>query len=187
MPNTKLSGLDADTNPEPEDLLYVVINPGGTPAEKKVTIQDVVDSAVSVRSIVKQADESKSEDVVMAADDELKISVPSAGAYSFTANIYFIEGIAGALRYDFNFGAGGYNKDPWNPDVSSLMTATLGEDTAVPVVVGSSTLIRSIEVHGFFVAGGVGTFQFRWRQGASTVDPTVVKAGSSLTLRGNPA
>ena len=39
---TDLTGLTADTSPTGDDLVYTVNDPGGTPAKRKVTLQDAV-------------------------------------------------------------------------------------------------------------------------------------------------
>ena len=40
--DSKLTGLTADTTPTTDDLVYTVNSPGGTPADRKVTIGDII-------------------------------------------------------------------------------------------------------------------------------------------------
>lgn len=57
MADSKLTELTEDTNPTVDDLLYVVNDPGGTPGEKKVTIENLL-SLCTPGSFVDRGDPS---------------------------------------------------------------------------------------------------------------------------------
>ena len=50
MADKKLTALTEDTSPTTDDIVYVVNNPGGTPAEKKVTLANLLNGMLGIRS-----------------------------------------------------------------------------------------------------------------------------------------
>ena len=50
MADKKLTALTEDTSPTTDDIVYVVNNPGGTPAAKKVTLANLLTGMLGIRS-----------------------------------------------------------------------------------------------------------------------------------------
>jgi len=50
MADAKLTALAESTTPVPTDIVYVVVTPGGTPAEKKVTLSNLFDGMKGIKS-----------------------------------------------------------------------------------------------------------------------------------------
>lgn len=48
MADTKVSALTADTSPTVDDLLYIVDDPGGTPASRKVTVANLFSAPFNI-------------------------------------------------------------------------------------------------------------------------------------------
>jgi len=50
MADTKLADLTEDTTPTTDDIVYVVNSPGGTPADRKVTLANLLSGMKGIKS-----------------------------------------------------------------------------------------------------------------------------------------
>lgn len=135
---------------------------------------------VPYRIIIKQKDQTKSEDIIMAIDDELfcDLLIPNH-VYQYDLTLYLLSNNVPRFKYDFTSQAviKRMNNGVWSSDQQVVMISG-GEKT----ILGNSN--QSVAyITGFLTLGAqTSQFAFRWAQSISDGTPATVYAGSKLVV-----
>ena len=121
MTDTKLSAMTENTNPVLEDLLYSVDDPGGTPVERKITVENVNMGLVLLKTVTEASAVASIdvEDWYSVDYDQYLIEVLNLLPVTDTAQLYMRMSTDGGSTYDSgtNYGtAAFYIRDEANDD-----------------------------------------------------------------------
>lgn len=149
-------------------------------------IQDELD-ALATLSVTKVADEILSNNSSLQNDDELFLSVEAGVTYTFSAMIFYGAGTTPDIKFAWTFPTGTLNYGVVGLDTSLVyqQTVFLSDVSGSSRTYGGAGVasFRFCLFNGKYVCGTAGTFRLQWAQNTPTVENTVVKAGSFLSLR----
>lgn len=101
MADSKLTALDENTNPALEDLLYSVDDPGGTPVEKSVTVENVNRGLVLLESVtVEDVASIDMENWYSAEYDEYQIEIIGLTVATDAVDIYMLLSTDGGSTWE---------------------------------------------------------------------------------------
>ena len=102
MTDTKLSAMTENTNPVLEDLLYSVDDPGGTPVERKITVENVNMGLVLLKTVTEASAVASIdvEDWYSVDYDEYQIEVLNLLPATDTDILYMRMSTDGGSTYD---------------------------------------------------------------------------------------
>lgn len=96
MADSKLADLTADASPTGDDLVYVVNDPGGTPADRKVTLTNLAASAPFTGKYVQEADTDASAWGFVIDEDDMASNSATKVPTQQSVKVY-TDAIAGGL------------------------------------------------------------------------------------------
>lgn len=138
-------------------------------------------------TIVKASDESVSSSTTLQDDNELFFTPPAAGVYEVQLSLVHASPV-GAATPDIKFALG---EDAtargswtvWHLGVSDSAAATLASFALSSVLLGGTAAANRIAYGaGGYIATGA-LFKLQWAQNTSDANPTIVRAGSTLSYR----
>lgn len=146
------------------------------------------DSVGMARGVYKEADESYTNDTTLHADAELALPVTAGAVYLLTMFIHASGDTAGDINMDFTFPTG--SAFIWTESgVSNGNSNNIGSIKYNPNTGSTASSVGLLTTGTAFtpsgtlrVGGTAGTLVFRWAQLTASGTPTVVRAGSVMTL-----
>jgi hypothetical protein len=161
-------------------------------AGAKLRAADLTTAFVEVRptSILKGADEIVSNSTTLQDDDELVLAVAANTTYRWFADINYGAGAAADYKWGFTFPAAAtltFVGAGWDAALAFLPSGNGGTyASGTGIVYGGAGVatIRGLILRGTLVTGAnAGNWRYQWAQNTPTVENTVTKAGSLLTLQ----
>jgi len=144
-----------------------------------VVNKDYVDSRIIV--IVKKADQAKTNDDTLAADNELKTNLKANKNYAGTLTMWSNAGATPNISYDFSLPAGGVGSRQ-----DGALTASAASNISAfgtPQTIGGTGAAKVTNIPIRIIMGGTaGEFAFIWAQATSDAGASTVLEGSSLIL-----
>jgi len=179
MADTKVSALTADTTPTGDDELLVINDPGGTPAERRVTITNMLKLQNTFAKAVKSADETLDTDTTLQNDDDLLLALSANKVYHIQILLFVNSPSAANFKMQFTLpsGASGImvNGD-WQWASLVITQSVTTADTVTTT--GNDQCIASYMT--VTTTGTPGNITLQWAQNISDGGTTTVKAGSML-------
>lgn len=127
MPDLKITGLTADTAPTSDDLIVVVNDPAGTPANKKVTLTNAITKAhgLSDGAVVSVSSGVFVTNQVTSSSAELNIL---DGATLDVTELNYVDGVTSAIQAQLN------SKQPLDSDLTTIAGLTATSDNILQSV-----------------------------------------------------
>ncbi|MFH9765177.1 hypothetical protein ACH4N4_30410 [Streptomyces microflavus] len=180
--STGATGPQGDTGPQgPKG------DTGNTGPQGPAGIPPTGDQVGVTRTVDKPTDESVTASTVLQADDHLSITVTAGGRYAIDAMLIATGDPAGDLLLTLAAPSG--STGHWTPGAITLgVSDGTGSirltryDLGTSVGVGITVAGLIVAPLGTITAGADGNLTLQWAQVASSVTPTVLKAGSWLRL-----
>lgn len=155
-----------------------------------VDIKDELDFLTPIE-VIATDNPTKSSDAALANDSQLALAYAASASYDLELGLYYGAGTTADFKYALTFAnvPGGLNYDAVVLDVTTSTTVAqiqaLAEASGTAHAVGGAGVgsFRFIRLKGNLVTTGTGTLRVQWAQNTSTVENTVRKAGSYMTLR----
>lgn len=151
MADTKLSAITENTSPALEDLLYSVDDPGGTPVEKRVTIENINKGLVLLEEVTESSGVASIdlENWYSADYDEYQIEVLNLIPATNTDQLYMRVSTNGGISYDSgaNYGSGSFYLRDGSSDYD------LGDNSGaneIKLTYGLSNIVANGGVNGTF-------------------------------------
>lgn len=157
-------------------------------------VSAAVSGSAAWTTIFKTADQSKTSDAVLAADNTLQFAMTINKTYIIRGHVFFDT----AATPDFKFsitGADGTSRATLGRSIPGAAAGTDAITESTIVNAGSTTYVASTSMTGTGTTGGMvrftiqavaganGTFAFNWSQDTSNASATKVLAGSFLEYR----
>lgn len=134
--------------------------------------------------IIKESDQTKTSDATVASDSELETESLAVGWYSYQADIRYTSQVLADIKFVMGGTAtvsGKQTPEEWESHEAATVDTSVGDTISVPTLVNSASY--SIQLKGFFEVTVAGTMSVKWAQDSSFAGDTIVKAGSSLTVK----
>jgi len=178
MVDSKLTALTALTTPAPEDLLYIVDDPSGTPAERKVTLADVFNQALKIIVKQKTADEIVNNSTTLQADDDLVFAGEANKTYTGIMFLYVETNATSDIKMNFSLPTGATGL--WANDLTASSPRTPVDITTsetISIATGTRLIIKYFKI---VMSSTAGNCTLQWAQDVAQVFDTKIYKGSLL-------
>jgi len=152
-------------------------------------LQDEIDFLTAL-TVEATDNPTKSSDTSLANDSQLLLTYEANVTYEFESDVFYGAGTTADFKYAHTFTNA--TMTSLSADVLDVTTATteaqiatLSEASGTAHSVGGAGVssFRWLRFKARFTTTGTGTLRFQWAQNTSTIENTVRKAGSYMTLR----
>ncbi len=133
-------------------------------------------------TVIKKADETITEDIILTDDAELTIPVKANKTYYVECMFYFTSESEPDLKYKINTPATSTSRKNNSEWKSALVeSSTVNPETVGTVVLNNANEFM-LSVQAYVRTTNAGSISLMWAQSTTSTDPTTVKEGSMLTV-----